>query len=180
MFSGMLLMLAGFLLLDIMTVETTRLIVLRNSLVLGAGMGLTMITSMIAVQHSVSRTQLGIATSTSQFFRAIGGAVGVAIMGTVMTQRMHQQASAITGVAGLREFAENPDIFLQPAARASLSPSVISQFQHMLANALHSVFVVGTVICLAALACATFMPALRLVSRPTTDAANETNVQEIM
>jgi len=166
MLAGMILMLGGFLLLDVMTPETTRLVVLRNSLILGAGMGLTMIVAMIAVQDAVPRSQLGIATSTSQFFRAIGSAIGVAIMGTVMTQRMHQQVSESAGVESLRQFAENPDVFLQPAVRDTLSPDMVRTFQQMLANALHSVFVVGTIICIAALVSVFFMPSIRLTSKP--------------
>jgi EmrB/QacA subfamily drug resistance transporter len=164
MFAGTFLMLCGFLALDVMTAETSRTVVLRNSLMLGSGMGLTMITSMIAVQDSVSRRLLGIATSTSQFFRSIGGAIGVAIMGTVMIQRMNHQVATASEFRNLREFAHNPDVFLQPATRDSMSPALVSAFQHMLANALHSVFIVGTVICFVALIGVFLMPSLRLTS----------------
>ena len=164
MFAGTFLMLCGFLTLDAMTADTSRTVVLRNALLLGSGMGLTMITSMIAVQDSVSRRLLGIATATSQFFRSIGGAIGVAIMGTVLTQRMNQQVATAAEFQNLREFAQNPDVFLQPATRDSLSPELVSAFQHMLANALHSVFLVGTLICVLAVAGVFLMPSLRLAS----------------
>lgn len=171
MMAGMFLMLVGFLLLDLMTIETTRIVVLRNSFIVGAGMGLALITSMIAVQHAVERPQLGIATSTSQFFRSIGSAIGVAIMGTAMTQRMHQQAATSAGLASLQYLAEKPDVFLQPVARAALSPALVHTFQQMLANALHSVFIVGTIICLAAVVATMWMPPLRLVA-PTRESAD--------
>jgi hypothetical protein len=164
----MVLMFLGFVLMDLMTVETTRLVVLRNSFIVGAGMGLTMITSIIAVQQAVDRPQLGIATSTSQFFRSIGSAIGVAVMGTVMTQRMNQQVAVSAGFAGLRHLAEKPDAFLQPAMRATLPASLVYDFQQMLANALHSAFVVGTAVCLAAVVAAFFMPAVRLLGHSTT------------
>ncbi len=164
MLAGMLTMLAGFLLLDMMTAETARIVILRNCFIVGAGMGLTMITSMIAVQHGVERSQLGIATSTSQFFRSIGSAIGVAVMGTVMTQRMNQQIALAPAVDGLRQLAEKPDALLQPAARAGLAPGLLQTFQHMLANSLHSVFVVGTVICAAAVIASLLMPPVRLVN----------------
>ena len=53
--------------------------------IMGIGMGMTMLSLLLAQQSAVSREQLGIATSLGQFSRAIGGAVGVALMGTVMT-----------------------------------------------------------------------------------------------
>jgi MFS family permease len=176
MLAGTLLMLCGFLALDTMTAETTRAAVLRNSLLLGAGMGLTMITSMISVQDSVPRRLLGIATSTSQFFRSIGGAIGVAIMGTVMTQRMNQQVATVTEFQSLRDFAQNPDVFLQPAIRDSMPHALVTAFQHMLANALHSVFVVGTVICFLAVVGVYLMPSQRLVSNSGKSGENFTEV----
>jgi hypothetical protein len=120
---------------------------------------------MIAVQDAAPRAMLGVATSTSQFFRSIGSAIGVAIMGTVMTQRMHQQVAESGAPETFRGFAENPDVFLQPAARAGLSPEMVHAFQQMLAGALHSVFLAGTAVCLAALVSVIFMPSVRLSSR---------------
>ncbi len=52
---------------------------------MGMGMGLTMLTLLLALQNSVSRVHLGVATSLVQFTRSIGGAVGVALMGTIVT-----------------------------------------------------------------------------------------------
>src|SRR5205085_9890896 len=54
----------------------------------GMGMGLCMVPMLIAVQSAVSRSDLGVATSLTQFFRSVGGAVGVAVMGAVKTQRL--------------------------------------------------------------------------------------------
>lgn len=51
---------------------------------MGIGMGMTMLSLLLAVQSSVSREQLGVATSLGQFTRSIGGAVGVAVMGAVV------------------------------------------------------------------------------------------------
>jgi len=176
---GMALMLVGYLLLDVMTVDTSRLVVLRNVLFLGSGMGLTMISSMIAVQHSVERRQLGIATSTSQFFRSVGSAVGVAVMGTVMTQRLHQEMSAATGSLGqLRSFVDNPNVFLQPGVRTSLPGDVVHGFQTMLASSLHSVFMTGTVLCLVGLLLVWLVPSERLVRRAA--GAEERAPQEML
>jgi hypothetical protein len=176
MMAGMITMFAGFLLLDLMTAETARIVVLRNCFIVGAGMGLTMITSMIAVQHGVKRSMLGIATSTSQFFRSIGSAIGVAVMGTVMTQRMNQQIALAPAVDGLRQLAEKPDAILQPTARAGLAPGLVHTFQQMLANSLHSVFIVGTVICAAAIVASILMPAMRLVNPASTPAGDTVEV----
>jgi EmrB/QacA subfamily drug resistance transporter len=51
---------------------------------MGLGMGMTMLTLLIGLQNAVPRSQLGVATSLGQFTRSIGGAIGVAMMGTIV------------------------------------------------------------------------------------------------
>ncbi|BCS32830.1 MFS transporter [Luteitalea sp. TBR-22] len=51
---------------------------------MGIGMGMTMLSLLLAVQGTVAREQLGVATSLGQFTRSIGGAIGVAVMGAVV------------------------------------------------------------------------------------------------
>ncbi len=52
---------------------------------MGMGMGMTMLSLLLAVQASVPRSQLGVATSLGAFARSIGGAIGVAVMGAIVT-----------------------------------------------------------------------------------------------
>jgi EmrB/QacA subfamily drug resistance transporter len=51
---------------------------------MGLGMGMTMLSLLLALQGAVPRSRLGIATSVAQFTRSVGGAVGVALMGAVI------------------------------------------------------------------------------------------------
>ena len=55
---------------------------LRTDLAL-VGMGMTMLTLVLAMQSAVDRSRLGVATSLGQFTRSIGGAVGVVVMGAI-------------------------------------------------------------------------------------------------
>lgn len=52
---------------------------------MGVGMGMTMLSLLLAVQSAVARDQLGVATSLGQFTRSIGGAIGVAAMGAIVS-----------------------------------------------------------------------------------------------
>lgn len=119
--AGMACLTGAFLLLTRWNVALTPGEAMRDVLLAGVGMGLSMVPMLIAVQSSVPRTDLGIATSMTQFFRAVGAALGLGVMGAVMTRRL---------AAGLGMEA-----------------------------ALHGVFVVGLIVCIAALASAFLVPA---------------------
>ncbi len=67
--------------------------------VIGLGLGMTMQNLVLSVQNAVPMSQLGAASSTVAFFRSLGGAVGVAVLGAVLA---HQVSSHITsGLAAL-------------------------------------------------------------------------------
>jgi EmrB/QacA subfamily drug resistance transporter len=55
---------------------------------LGLGIGVSFPNLTSAIQNSVARTDLGVATSTSAFFRSLGGAIGVALSGAILTARL--------------------------------------------------------------------------------------------
>jgi predicted MFS family arabinose efflux permease len=58
-------------------------LIVTGLLVFGAGFGLTSQLLVAAVQNGVARTQIGVATATTNFFRAFGGATGAATLGAV-------------------------------------------------------------------------------------------------
>jgi EmrB/QacA subfamily drug resistance transporter len=56
--------------------------------ILGAGLGLVIPTSTLAVQNAVEWPDLGIATSMVAFFRSLGGVIGLAAFGAVLNARI--------------------------------------------------------------------------------------------
>jgi EmrB/QacA subfamily drug resistance transporter len=58
-------------------------------IIMGFGVGLSMPIVNLAVQNSVSHRQLGVVSSSTQFFRQIGGTLGTAIFGTLLTTHVH-------------------------------------------------------------------------------------------
>ncbi|MBA3547795.1 MAG: hypothetical protein H0T76_15035, partial [Nannocystis sp.] len=63
----------------------------------GAGLGLTMPTLLLAAQRSVLHQHLGITTALAKFFRSVGGLVGVVAAGAVI--RHHEIGSREPGQA---------------------------------------------------------------------------------
>ncbi|HEY3335962.1 MAG TPA: MDR family MFS transporter [Candidatus Limnocylindrales bacterium] len=74
---------------------------------IGIGMGLTSTTLLVVIQGAVAWDRRAVATGLVQFSRTIGGAVGVGIMGGVLTAFVGAASSAI----------------LDPAARGGLDPA---------------------------------------------------------
>jgi hypothetical protein len=69
--------------------------------VLGVGIGMTMQNLVLAVQNTVAATDLGAASSLVAFFRSLGGAIGVSVLGAVLTSRVGDLiAAGLPGTPG--------------------------------------------------------------------------------
>jgi EmrB/QacA subfamily drug resistance transporter len=62
---------------------------------MGSGLGLSMQITVTAAQNSVPRQHMGTATSTMTFFRSMGGAIGTAVFGAVLTSRLKDHLADI-------------------------------------------------------------------------------------
>jgi len=65
----------------------------------GLAIGIVMPSSLVAVQNAVPRTQLGIATASTAFFRTLGGAIGVAVLSSILLGTMHHGQAADSAAA---------------------------------------------------------------------------------
>jgi EmrB/QacA subfamily drug resistance transporter len=70
-------------------------LVVIGLVVFGMGFGLTSQLLVVAVQNGVERTRIGVATSTTSFFRAFGGAAGAAALGAVFAAAGHPVSGAV-------------------------------------------------------------------------------------
>ncbi|HEV8616773.1 MAG TPA: MDR family MFS transporter [Methylomirabilota bacterium] len=100
-FGGMACLMLSFVLLTRWSPALTQAAAMRDALLAGMGMGMNMVPMLIAVQSAVARADLGAATSMTQFFRTIGGAVGLSVMGAVMAQRRSGGASMDDALHGV-------------------------------------------------------------------------------
>lgn len=90
---GLAIMTGGMLLLSQMTAETGFGQAVGYIVVMGIGLGITFPVYTLVVQNSVPRRVLGVATTSLQFFRSIGGTLGLAILGSVVTNRFASELS---------------------------------------------------------------------------------------
>jgi hypothetical protein len=156
--TGSVLMTFGFIGLTLVGGSSPGWILMASCMVIGAGMGTQMLSLLLAVQHGVDRSRLGIATALNQFSRSVGAAIGVAAMGAVL-------ARGLSGVS-LPGGAANG---------AALSAAVRDQF----AAALHRVFVSGAIVSAAGLLAALFLPSISF-AKGVSGAAGEQMLQAEM
>jgi MFS family permease len=74
---------------------SVRLGVIVCAALLGAGVGIQLVTVTVAVQQSVRRRRLGVATALPQFVRGLGGGTGVALMGIVFAAALNVPGAAV-------------------------------------------------------------------------------------
>ncbi len=118
---GTALMTVGAYLLSMIDASTNGWVLAGYMFVFGVGMGLVMQVLVVAVQNAVSYEDLGVATSSSVFFRMIGGSFGTAVFGAIYAIVLnHTIAPTLAKVPAsvLRKF--NPQ---------TIDPGVIAQLK---------------------------------------------------
>ena len=124
---------------------------------MGIGMGLSIPSYLIAVQTSVSRRQLGTATSTLQFSRSIGGTLGVSVMGAALSAQL---------ASNLVEARLDPELVRQLLDPLPGAEVVIAEgARAAMADAIHLVFIIAFVSAALAMVTVFFTPRKELTER---------------
>lgn len=189
--TGMLVMAGGFLLLTTLDLDTSKLIATSYMAIIGLGMGLVMPILTLALQESFSKEELGVVTSSSQFFRSIGGTFGITMLGAVMNARsgslltdklvpyldsLPAQASSFaaqlkgmidTNPQGLLQSLFSPDAIKQiPAA---FSSHIMPILKTSLMDSLHSVFYTGLIFIAVGAVFTLFLKPIKLSNKKAED-----------
>ena len=99
---GSVVMVVSLLLLARLRVDSSFWVVALDEYLFGAGLGFSLQTIVTAIQNAVDFRDLGAATSSVTFFRQMGGAIGAAVFGAVLSSRLtHYLTEALAG-AGIR------------------------------------------------------------------------------
>jgi EmrB/QacA subfamily drug resistance transporter len=148
---------AGLFLLSRMDGGTSQFELLRNAIICGFGFGVLTPTYEVLVQNAAPREQMGIATGSTQFFRTIGGTIGLALFGTLLLRLYHLHIDTLippgTPAALTRAF-DNPlqlvfthpnlqPAFSQVANGQVLLASLLKGARAGLLSGLHSIFLFG-------------------------------------
>jgi MFS family permease len=174
MIAGAAIMIAGLFFMSRVGFDTTTADLCWRLLLIGIGMGPPMSTFNLAVQNALPSQQIGVATSSTQFFRQIGSTVGVALFGAVLAHNLtvelahHRPASTAQvqtlDLSDLQRFARlrsNEDV-LQGQGEGV---SVDKHSRRIVSQALADVFKVGLALTVLAFALVLMVPGLKLHGR---------------
>ena len=192
---GLSILAVGLFLTSRMTAETSFTVALFNLVLMGFGLGTTFPTYTIAIQNSVHPRFMGVATSTSQFFRSVGGLLGLAILGSVLTNRFSSKflgsvgadAESVLGTDRLQALAHNPQELVSAEAQAGLSQTfadagpqgatlleqVMASLRSALSSAIADVFLISLFVIIIAIVATMFLREIPLRGRRPAEVGTE-------
>lgn len=131
--AGIAVLALGLGLLSRMEMSTSYAEAVMQISITGIGLGIIMPLYTIAVQNAVPYSLLGVATSSTAFFRSMGGAVGLAVLGSVMNTRFSSEFLArlpegvkfVLPAERLMMMAHNPQALVNPDRQHQLKAFLV-------------------------------------------------------
>jgi EmrB/QacA subfamily drug resistance transporter len=124
--AGLALMSAALALLAALASEPSRVATGAAIAIFGLGFGMVTQILVVAVQNSVDRRELGIATAVTGFFRALGGAVGAAVLGAVFAAQAGTRAAEAAGSVLRSDVIDGVQaVFVAAAPLAALALAIV-------------------------------------------------------
>ncbi len=145
---GAVMLIVGGVPLALVDANTSRALIGLAMFITGFGLGFTSMPYMLGPQNAVPWRLRGVATSSVQFFRTMGGAICVAALGALLNSRL--EARVGPGV--------NPNTLLDPALRARTSPEALTTLTAGLLDGLQAIYLVLAGIAAVSLVVAFFLP----------------------
>jgi EmrB/QacA subfamily drug resistance transporter len=144
--------------------------------VVGVGMGLQMPTTLITVQQSVSRDQIGTVTALTAFFRLLGGAIGIAVLSSVVLLLLRGHLGGDASSAGIATLDGEGLGHLIDIARADAGSGATNPSAAPIDHAFQLVMRLSAVVAMMSLWFVARLPDLRLHESPPTVAATATEL----
>jgi EmrB/QacA subfamily drug resistance transporter len=167
---GMVLLSAGALMMCFIGTGTSQVLMMLYLGTMGVGMGLSIPAFLIAVQSMVRRQDLGVATSTIQFSRSIGGTLGVSVLGVILSNGLAHQLTS----RGIDPASVSVETLLDPVASASAASALGGPLREALAIAIANLFIIAFIAALLGLASVFFAPPGKISQMMEDRAANQT------
>jgi EmrB/QacA subfamily drug resistance transporter len=141
--AGSVLLVAGLLLLGTVDHATGYGRLAAYMALIGLGLGMTMQNLVLAVQNTVDLRDIGVASSVVTFFRSMGGAMGVSVLGAVVSHQVGSQLADRLRALGVQAGADNGQNSLDLGA---LPPALRSLVREVYGDVIGNAFTIAGVI----------------------------------
>ena len=139
--AGTLIVGVAMVLMTTLTASTPIWLICTYLFLFGVGLGCIMQVVVLVVQNAVPAADLGTATSTNNYFREVGAALGTAVFGTLFTTRLTENLTKVFTDAGASpEQAGEATSSIDPSVLNSLPDTVKTGVVDAYADALAPVF----------------------------------------
>jgi hypothetical protein len=118
--------------------------------VVGVGMGAFSVVATLAGQNAVEHRDLGIATSSLHFFRALGGTFGAAMLNAVFANRLEHHLDRFVPTSARVGLPSAEVLQGSPKTIESLPVNVQRGVEQAFAHSIHTVFLVAIPLCVLA------------------------------
>ncbi|WP_230419629.1 MDR family MFS transporter [Catenulispora pinistramenti] len=149
--------------------------------IVGLGLGATMQVLVLAVQNAVEMKDMGVATTSTTFFRSLGQTFGAAIMGAILTNQLtsHLKSNAGPSAALAPVRDHGMEILQSQDAMGKLPAAVQHVLIHSFTQALSTVFLVGAGLSLIAWIASWFLKEHKLRSMAPADVAKQAGSSDV-
>lgn len=146
MLIGSVCMLIGLAGLGTIDHDTSYLFVAIFMSVMGLGIGALVQNVVLAVQNTVDVTEVGAASAAIAFFRSLGGAIGVAVLGSILTSRVGTNIAEGLGGLGIKQEAISGGSGETQLDITGLPAPVQEVFHNAYADAFGPIFMISALI----------------------------------
>jgi EmrB/QacA subfamily drug resistance transporter len=147
-------------------------------LVVGAGLGMLMQNLVLVVQNTVATEDMGAGSSLIAFFRSLGGAIGVSVLGALLATHARDEITSGLAAAGIdrsqmgAQAGRVPDVSTLPGPIAAI-------VEHAYGGGVAEIFLVAAPLGIVALVALAFMRETPLGAKSGIDIAREREAEAV-
>lgn len=161
--AGMLTSAAGMALLSTMDAETSRLESSLYMVVLGLGIGMVMQVLVLAMQNASEPQDMGVVTSSANFFRSLGGSMGISVFGAIFASLLADKLGAFVPAGALGRAGFNPEsLSASPEQLKALPAELLGPVVRALSESITTVFAYSVPVLLVGFLLSLLLPGLPL------------------
>ncbi|MCX7709025.1 MAG: MFS transporter [Clostridia bacterium] len=148
--------------------------IILNMMILGIGLGMTMPVFDLASQNAFPHSQIGFVTSIIQFVRNVGGTIGTAVLGAIVSIYIHNESVyPIEGLKGINHPADTASSISSTSGDISAAGSSVTV--EIVNRAVHNAFIASAIVAIVLVVSVAFLKEIALRKDNYENITNKSN-----